>query len=94
MLLFYPVSARDPDPPVLAAQGVSAPNGGVRLWKTFEALPEEPGPVLVVGSDIPDVRAHHVARAFRALGAHVAADHRGHVGYQVRDRELSGKHSR
>ena len=48
MLLFYPVSARDPDPPVLAAQGVSAANGGVRLWKTLEALPEDSGPVLVV----------------------------------------------
>jgi 8-oxo-dGTP pyrophosphatase MutT (NUDIX family) len=48
MLLYYPVSARDPDPPVLAEQGVSAPDDGVRLWTTLEAVPEDAGPVLVV----------------------------------------------
>ncbi|MEF8864752.1 MAG: NUDIX domain-containing protein [Salinibacter sp.] len=48
MLLFYPVAARDPDPSVLAEQGVSAPDDGVRLWTTLEALPEDTGPVLVV----------------------------------------------
>jgi 8-oxo-dGTP pyrophosphatase MutT (NUDIX family) len=55
MLLFYPVSARDPDPPVLAEQGVSAPDDGVRLWTTLDALPEDAGPVLVVeGRSLPD----------------------------------------
>ncbi len=29
-----------------------------------------PGPVVVVGSDIPDLHAGHVAQAFRALGRH------------------------
>ncbi len=29
-----------------------------------------PGPVVVVGSDIPDLHAGHVARAFKALGRH------------------------
>ncbi len=29
-----------------------------------------PGPVVIVGSDIPDLDAGHVARAFRALGRH------------------------
>ncbi len=29
-----------------------------------------PGPVVIVGSDIPDLDADHVARAFRALGRH------------------------
>jgi len=48
MLLFYPVSARDPDPSVLAERGISAPEDGVRLWMTLEGLPEDPGPVLVV----------------------------------------------
>jgi glycosyltransferase A (GT-A) superfamily protein (DUF2064 family) len=27
-----------------------------------------PGPVVIVGTDIPRLRAHHVARAFAALG--------------------------
>lgn len=29
-----------------------------------------PGPVVIVGSDIPDLHAGHVARAFEALGRH------------------------
>ncbi len=29
-----------------------------------------PGPVVIVGSDIPDLQAGHVARAFEALGRH------------------------
>jgi rSAM/selenodomain-associated transferase 1 len=29
-----------------------------------------PGPVVVIGSDIPDIRGHHIAEAFRVLGRH------------------------
>lgn len=32
-----------------------------------------PGPVCIIGVDIPGIRRAHVARAFRALGAHDAA---------------------
>lgn len=29
-----------------------------------------PGPVVVIGSDIPEIRRHHIAEAFRVLGSH------------------------
>jgi rSAM/selenodomain-associated transferase 1 len=41
---------------------------GVRMGRLLRALP--PGPAVIVGSDIPGLRADHVARAFRALGGH------------------------
>ncbi len=31
-----------------------------------------PGPVIIVGCDIPDITAAHIAKAFRALGRHDA----------------------
>jgi rSAM/selenodomain-associated transferase 1 len=40
---------------------------GRRMARPFTILP--PGPVVLVGSDIPELRADHVARAFRLLGA-------------------------
>ncbi|HYH22511.1 MAG TPA: TIGR04282 family arsenosugar biosynthesis glycosyltransferase [Azospirillum sp.] len=43
---------------------------GARMARPMRTLP--PGPVVVVGSDIPDLDACHVARAFRALGRHDA----------------------
>ena len=39
---------------------------GVRMQRLFERLP--PGPVIVVGSDIPAIRPAHIAAAFRLLG--------------------------
>ncbi len=30
----------------------------------------QPGPVVIIGADVPGIRPHHVARAFRALGRH------------------------
>lgn len=30
------------------------------------------GPVLIIGADIPDIRPHHIAQAFKALGDHDA----------------------
>jgi len=41
---------------------------GQRMTLPFRALP--PGPVVLVGSDIPAMRASHIARAFRLLGRH------------------------
>lgn len=38
---------------------------GVRMARAMRRLP--PGPVVLVGSDIPAIRPGHVARAFRAL---------------------------
>ena len=43
-----------------------AGNLGARMQRLFARLP--PGPVIVVGSDIPSIRAIHIAEAFRLLG--------------------------
>ena len=43
---------------------------GRRMERALRAPPS--GPVVVVGSDIPAIRAGHVARAFAALGSHDA----------------------
>jgi hypothetical protein len=40
------------------------------MERTMRDLPA--GPVVIVGSDIPDVRVRHVEQAFRALGDHDA----------------------
>lgn len=39
---------------------------GARMQSVFDRLP--PGPVVIVGSDIPAIRAAHVASAFKRLG--------------------------
>ena len=41
---------------------------GARMKRPFRRLP--PGPVVLVGSDIPVMRPHHIARAFALLGRH------------------------
>jgi rSAM/selenodomain-associated transferase 1 len=43
---------------------------GDRMGRLFRSLP--PGPVCIIGADIPGVTRDHVARAFAALGAHDA----------------------
>jgi rSAM/selenodomain-associated transferase 1 len=43
---------------------------GERMARTMRLMP--PGPVVIVGTDIPDLRARHLERAFRALGDHDA----------------------
>jgi glycosyltransferase A (GT-A) superfamily protein (DUF2064 family) len=44
---------------------------GARMARAFRAMP--PGPVLIVGADIPALAARHVAEGFRLLGRHDAA---------------------
>ena len=39
---------------------------GARMQALFDGLP--PGPVIIVGSDIPNIRPAHIARAFKLLG--------------------------
>jgi hypothetical protein len=39
---------------------------GRRMQSLFDRLP--PGPAIVIGSDIPGIRRHHIAVAFRLLG--------------------------
>jgi hypothetical protein len=41
---------------------------GARMGRLFQDLP--PGPVVIVGSDIPDIGPAHIARAFALLGSH------------------------
>jgi hypothetical protein len=41
---------------------------GARMKRPFRQLP--PGPVVLVGSDIPAMRPRHIARAFALLGRH------------------------
>lgn len=41
---------------------------GQRMLRAFQTLP--PGPVVLVGSDIPGMRPCHIARAFHLLGRH------------------------
>jgi rSAM/selenodomain-associated transferase 1 len=41
---------------------------GQRMRLPLDSLP--PGPVVLVGSDIPAMRAHHMVRAFKLLGNH------------------------
>lgn len=43
-----------------------AGNLGERMQFLFDCLP--PGPVVIVGSDIPAIRRDHIANAFRRLG--------------------------
>ncbi len=43
---------------------------GARMARAVAAMP--PGPVVVVGADIPDLTAAHVAEGFRLLGRHEA----------------------
>lgn len=41
---------------------------GARMYRALKRPP--PGPVVLIGGDIPDVGPPHVAEAFRLLGAH------------------------
>jgi rSAM/selenodomain-associated transferase 1 len=54
----------------LPRYGQGAGDLGRRMAQVFRRWP--PGPVVIVGCDIPDIRAHHIAAAFRALGDHDA----------------------
>ena len=41
---------------------------GDRMYRVMEVMP--PGPVVIIGMDIPEIRTHHIEQAFRALGTH------------------------
>lgn len=43
---------------------------GQRMQRLMDRLP--PGPVVIVGTDVPGIRPVHIAAAFRALGRHDA----------------------
>ncbi|MDV7338280.1 TIGR04282 family arsenosugar biosynthesis glycosyltransferase [Terasakiella sp. A23] len=41
---------------------------GERMFRPASTLP--PGPFLVIGTDVPGIRAHHIRKAFKLLGTH------------------------
>lgn len=43
---------------------------GARMARVLTGLP--PGPVVIIGTDIPGIRSTHIEQAFRALGRHPA----------------------
>ncbi|NQU57437.1 MAG: glycosyltransferase [Rhodospirillales bacterium] len=43
---------------------------GVRMDRAMRRMP--PGPVVIIGTDVPAIRPHHIEAAFRALGDHDA----------------------
>ena len=54
----------------LATMAQSGRDLGERMHNAFAAMP--PGPVVMVGTDIPGLRRQHISRAFRALERHEA----------------------
>lgn len=50
------------------------PQGGGDLGQRMQRLMDAtgPGPTVIIGSDCPELRARHIRRAFRVLGAHDA----------------------
>ncbi len=61
---------RRPWPPGWLRIGQGPGGLGDRMTRIMRHLPK--GPVVIVGSDIPDIRARHIEHAFRALGDHDA----------------------
>ena len=57
-------------PPSIARAPQGGGDLGARMMRAFRA--EAGGPAVLVGSDIPELRAEHVARAFALLGSHDA----------------------
>ncbi len=56
-----------PSPPKLTRISQGEGGLGQRMQSLFDRMP--PGPVVIVGSDIPAVRPAHIARAFDLLGS-------------------------
>jgi len=54
-------------PPQLRRVPQGAGDLGDRMGRVLRSAP--PGPACVIGGDVPGVRKHHIARAFKALGA-------------------------
>jgi len=57
-----------PVPPAIPIVGQGAGDLGARMARPLHVFP--PGPVVIVGSDIPEIEADDIAAAFRVLGSH------------------------
>lgn len=66
VLAVSPDAARGPWTDGLAVIGQGRGDLGQRMWHCLQASPR-PGPVVLIGSDIPAVRRGHIARAFALL---------------------------
>ena len=53
-------------PPLVPRIAQGGGDLGAKMSRIFQWFP--PGPVVIVGSDIPGIEPHHVSRAFEALG--------------------------
>lgn len=63
-------AARPVWPPGWVVIGQGPGDLGARMARAMESLP--PGPVVIVGTDVPGVRRRHIEQAFRLLGSHDA----------------------
>jgi uncharacterized protein len=61
---------RSPGPAGITRVGQGAGDLGRRMQRIMNRMP--PGPVVIVGTDIPELRASHIRQAFRLLGRHDA----------------------
>lgn len=68
LLAVTPEHARwlPPWPPAIPRLGQGRGDLGTRMQRLMDELP--PGPVVIIGSDVPAVRPPAIARAFKALG--------------------------
>jgi rSAM/selenodomain-associated transferase 1 len=59
-------------PPGVTVRPQGSGDLGERMRRPMRRQPAglPPGPVVVIGSDIPDIRGHHIGQAFRVLGRH------------------------
>jgi rSAM/selenodomain-associated transferase 1 len=57
-------------PPGIARSGQGAGDLGRRMQRIMDQA--APGPVVIVGTDVPALRRQHIAHAFRLLGRHDA----------------------
>jgi len=54
-------------PPGIARFSQGSGDLGQRMQRVFDILP--PGPAVIIGTDIPDIRPAHISKAFHSLGA-------------------------
>ncbi len=57
-------------PPSVSVVPQGGGNLGDRMQRVFDHMPS--GPVIIIGSDIPNIRPHDIAEGFQALGHHDA----------------------
>ena len=57
-------------PQAIAKQPQGTGDLGSRMQRVFDLAP--PGPVVIIGTDIPEIRPRHIADAFKSLGNHDA----------------------